>query len=138
MPKRLECRDESSKPSPARPFHVQELNGSCPRQWGPAGSLQRVTSCPSISLGCLGISSRLPQPTTQPSITPPTTGGLARLLTLASSDSISSIARSPHWGHPHRLQGVSTILGFHTTPPIPLHTLQLSLCILSFNPFSST
>lgn len=67
----------------------------------------------------------------------PNTGSLARLQIMASSDSVYSITRSSQWTQLHRIQEVSIVLGFNTTPkfpPIP----AFSLCILSFHLFSPT
>lgn len=73
-----------------------ELCGCCPQQRGPTASLQSALLCPSISLGCLGISTgRLSQQVNQmqPS---PAIGSPAWLQKMASSDSVFPITGSPH------------------------------------------
>lgn len=84
-----------------------------------------------ISLDCLEIFMRSQLNDSKPS---PTIRCLAQPLKIASSDSISSSTSSHHQGEPHRLQKVSTVLGFHRHPKIPavfLHILHsCSLLIL--------
>lgn len=76
-----------------------------PKQWSPAVSFQRLTFCHSISLGCLGISLRLLQPTIQSNNLKP-----CLATKVAGSDSISSFLMQPHLDHPHRFLDVFTDL----------------------------
>lgn len=85
---------------------------------GPAVSFQRVTLCLRISLGCLGNFMGPSRPTTQGRQPGPPLESPTWLWKTTSSDSVSSITWSSHWGHPYKFQ-VSTVLGFHTTPKCP-------------------
>jgi hypothetical protein len=76
---------------------VNELCG-----WGPTVSFQRASSLrPSVSLSDLWISSGAPQLIIQPRTPSPV---LAWLQEMTSSESISAVTRSLHWGHLHRFR----------------------------------
>lgn len=130
-PKRQECGKEDTSRYQLDFSVFSAFCGYCPWQWNLTNSLWRRTLCISISQGCLQISMELPWPTSQSNAIQSchwkpymvTRNGQLRRLH-------SPIMRRPHQDDLHIVQEVSTTLGFHTTPKVPLNYRHLTVYLL--------